>query len=103
MTGSQSFNLMKLAGESLAGRAAVLHLSGLAQNEIFAKESPEKFEKRDISDEIKKSYSVNKSMVKSFDVLKKAELELGTGAIICLQEEVGALDSETLLIPAGII
>lgn len=53
--------------------------------------------------EIKKAYSVNKSMVKSFDVLKKAELELGTGAIICLQEEIGALDSETLLIPAGII
>ena len=35
MTGSQMFQLMKLAGESLAGRAAILRMSGLSQHEIY--------------------------------------------------------------------
>ncbi|MDR0957897.1 MAG: DUF4143 domain-containing protein [Clostridiales bacterium] len=35
MTGSQPFRLMKLAQESLAGRAAILHMSSLSQNEIY--------------------------------------------------------------------
>ena len=34
LTGSQPFHLMKLAGESLAGRAAILHLPSLSQGEI---------------------------------------------------------------------
>ncbi|MDR2547498.1 MAG: ATP-binding protein [Lachnospiraceae bacterium] len=34
MTGSQMYKLMKLAGESLAGRAAILRMSGLSQHEI---------------------------------------------------------------------
>jgi len=34
MTGSQMYHLMKLAGESLAGRAAILRMSGLSQHEI---------------------------------------------------------------------
>lgn len=37
MTGSQMYNLMKLAGESLAGRAAILKMSGLSQHEIHGK------------------------------------------------------------------
>jgi predicted AAA+ superfamily ATPase len=36
MTGSQMFKLMKLAGESLAGRVAILHMLPLSQHEIFA-------------------------------------------------------------------
>ena len=35
MTGSQMYQLMKLAGESLAGRAAILRMSGLSQHEIY--------------------------------------------------------------------
>ena len=35
LTGSQAFRLMDLAQESLAGRAAILHLSILTQAEIF--------------------------------------------------------------------
>ena len=35
MTGSQMYKLMKLAGESLAGRAAILRMSGLSQHEIY--------------------------------------------------------------------
>ncbi|MCL1965107.1 MAG: ATP-binding protein [Firmicutes bacterium] len=35
MTGSQMYRLMKLAGESLAGRAAILRMSGLSQHEIY--------------------------------------------------------------------
>jgi len=35
MTGSQMYRLMKLAGESLAGRVAILRMSGLSQHEIY--------------------------------------------------------------------
>ena len=35
MTGSQMYYPMKLAGESLAGRAAILRMSGLSQHEIY--------------------------------------------------------------------
>ncbi|GHU43793.1 ATPase [Clostridia bacterium] len=34
MTGSQMYQLMKLAGESLAGRVAILRMSGFSQHEI---------------------------------------------------------------------
>ena len=35
LTGSQSFNLMRLAQESLAGRTAVIHMSALSQSEMY--------------------------------------------------------------------
>jgi len=35
MTGSQAFRMMELAQESLAGRAAILHMSSLSQHEIY--------------------------------------------------------------------
>jgi predicted AAA+ superfamily ATPase len=35
MTGSQMYQLMKLAGESLAGRVAIVRMSGLSQHEIY--------------------------------------------------------------------
>ena len=35
MTGSQTFRLMALAQESLAGRVAILRMSGLSQHEIY--------------------------------------------------------------------
>ena len=35
LSGSQAFRMMELAQESLAGRVAVLHMSGLSQHEIY--------------------------------------------------------------------
>ena len=35
LTGSQAFKLMGLAQESLAGRVAILHMSGLSQHEVY--------------------------------------------------------------------
>jgi predicted AAA+ superfamily ATPase len=39
MTGSQPFRLMELAQESLAGRAAILHMATLSQREIYGGDS----------------------------------------------------------------
>lgn len=44
LTGSQSFTLMNLAQESLAGRVAILKMSGLTQNEAFNNTKLNKFE-----------------------------------------------------------
>lgn len=44
LTGSQSYKLMKLAQESLAGRIAILNLTSLSQHEIYATNSLEPFE-----------------------------------------------------------
>jgi len=41
LTGSQSFHLMELAQESLAGRAAILHMSSLSQAELYGKTETE--------------------------------------------------------------
>ena len=41
MTGSQSFQLMELAQESLAGRAAIVHMSALSQSELYGDGSTE--------------------------------------------------------------
>lgn len=35
LTGSQAFQMMELAQESLAGRTAILHMPGLSQHEIY--------------------------------------------------------------------
>ena len=35
LTGSQSFRMMELAQESLAGRTAILHMSALSQSELY--------------------------------------------------------------------
>ena len=43
LTGSQVFKLMAPAQESLAGRTAVLHISGLSQHEIYGRGSSEPF------------------------------------------------------------
>lgn len=43
LTGSQAFKLMKLAGESLAGRVAILHMSSLSQHEIYGSGKQEPF------------------------------------------------------------
>ena len=53
--------------------------------------------------EIKKTSSPNLAMTSAFDVLKKATLPVGMGAVICLKETFTALDKNTLVIPAWTI
>lgn len=43
LTGSQPFRLMELAQESMAGRAAILHMPSLSQHEIYGKGKAEPF------------------------------------------------------------
>lgn len=43
LTGSQAFQLMELAQESLAGRVAILHMSSLSQHEIYGSGNCEPF------------------------------------------------------------
>ncbi len=49
--------------------------------------------------EIKKSSNPTLSMVRNFDVLKKAKIPLGMGAVICMKDQLSALDKNTLIIP----
>ena len=49
--------------------------------------------------EIKKTSSFNLRMLKSRELLKKANIALGKGAIICSSSSLSAVDSETLIIP----
>lgn len=53
--------------------------------------------------EIKKTASPNRTMVKNFGVLDRSSVPRGMGAVICAAEKVGALDGETLVIPAGLL
>lgn len=43
LTGSQAFNLMELAKESLAGRAAILHMPSVSQHEAYGNGETEPF------------------------------------------------------------
>ena len=43
LTGSQSFQLMELAQESLAGRTAMIHMSALSQSELYGDGEPAPF------------------------------------------------------------
>ena len=53
--------------------------------------------------EIKKTASPDKSAVKAFSVLKSAERQIGTGAVICMSDMVLPLDENCLIMPSGII
>lgn len=53
--------------------------------------------------EIKKTATPQKSMVKNFSVLDRSSVPRGKGALICASEKVSALDSDTLVIPIGLL
>lgn len=53
--------------------------------------------------EIKKTATPEKRMISSFSVIEKSPLERGTGAILCMADKLGALDSENYIIPIGLI
>lgn len=53
--------------------------------------------------EIKKTASPNRSMVKAFEVLDRSLVPRGQGALVCLASSLGALDSDTLVIPLWMV
>lgn len=53
--------------------------------------------------EIKKTASPDKSAIKAFSVLKSAERQVGTGAVICMSDMVLPLDESNFIVPSGII
>lgn len=53
--------------------------------------------------EIKKSSNPNLSMIKNFDIIKKPEITVGQGAIICMKDNLTALNKDTLIIPVWCI
>jgi len=53
--------------------------------------------------EIKKTAMPASQLTRVFTVLDKAVLQRGTGAVICMAEKLGALDSQNLIIPVWLI
>lgn len=53
--------------------------------------------------EIKKSSNPTLSMVQNFDILTKSPMKVGQGAIICMKDNLTALNRDVLAIPARII
>lgn len=53
--------------------------------------------------EIKKASTPTISMISGFDVLKKASIPTGKGAVICLKENFTALDKDNLIVPVWVI
>ncbi len=53
--------------------------------------------------EIKKTAAPDKRIIRTFGVLGKAELEIGTGAVLCMAEQFGAFDRENLIVPVWMI
>ncbi|MVX61543.1 DUF4143 domain-containing protein [Enterorhabdus mucosicola] len=50
--------------------------------------------------EIKRSANPQKRDVKAFDLLERSLLTVGEGALVCMKEQLGALDSTCLVVPA---
>ncbi len=53
--------------------------------------------------EIKKSVTPNKRIVKTFGVIDKSPLQIGTGAVLCMAEQFGAFDRDNLIVPIWMI
>ncbi|MCM1059650.1 MAG: ATP-binding protein [Eubacterium sp.] len=53
--------------------------------------------------EIKKTATPDKRIVKAFGVIDRASLEIGTGAVLCMAEQLGAFDRDNLIVPIWMI
>lgn len=53
--------------------------------------------------EIKKTALPDRRLVRTFHVIDKAPLELGTGAVLCMSDSLGAFDSQNLIVPIWMI
>lgn len=121
LTGSQLFKMMEGVQESLAGRVALLHLPPLSQSEIVGWPAEEPFlyyyrdkDAREIDlilerdgklfpIEIKKMASPPRKLTKVFDLIDKSPLNRGTGAVLCMADQLGAFDQDNLIVPVSLI
>lgn len=53
--------------------------------------------------EIKKTAAPDKRIVRTFNVIDKSPLQLGTGAVLCMADQFGAFDREILSFPIWVI
>lgn len=53
--------------------------------------------------EIKKMASPPKKLTKVFDLIDKSPLQRGTGAILCMSDQLGAFDQNNLIVPISLI
>lgn len=53
--------------------------------------------------EIKKLASPPKKLTKVFDLIDKSPLQRGTGAILCMADQLGAFDQNNLIVPISLI
>lgn len=53
--------------------------------------------------EIKKTAVPDKRIIKTFGVLDKSSMEIGTGAVLCMAEQFGAFDRKNLIVPIWMI
>lgn len=53
--------------------------------------------------EIKKTALPDKRIVKTFGVIDKAPLKIGTGAVLCMAQQLGAFDKSNLIVPIWMI
>ena len=53
--------------------------------------------------EIKKSTNPGTELASAFNVLDKGSVPRGTGAILCLREEISAIDRNTFILPIWMI
>ncbi|MBD5145455.1 MAG: ATP-binding protein [Ruminococcus sp.] len=53
--------------------------------------------------EIKKTATPDKRIIKTFGVIDRAPLEIGTSALLCMAEQFGAFDKDNLIVPIWMI
>jgi len=53
--------------------------------------------------EIKKTATPDKRMIKTFDVIDKSPIEVGTSAVLCMAENLSAFDKNHLIVPIYMI
>ena len=53
--------------------------------------------------EIKKTAAPDKRIIRTFGVLDRASLEIGTSTVLCMAEQFGAFDRENLIVPIWMI
>lgn len=53
--------------------------------------------------EIKKTATPDKRIVRTFNVIDKSPLQLGTGAVLCMADQFGAFDRDDLIVPIWVI
>lgn len=53
--------------------------------------------------EIKKTATPDKRLIRVFDVIDRAPLQIGTGAILCMADKFSAFDREHLIVPIWMI